>query len=223
MVCPLLFHEGDANAYMRGATTGESLKLAAKYLGDQYVQWKVRQVVGRVAERNGMNLEEFDALLFVASEAGNWIVGSRYTKDFNGTGKPGETGYFTRPGGLIDKGDLNYAVGSIFDVMDTLLGMQGLPTASDIDAIRSGDNISTMIGHSLGAIGVNNLTAWGYTQNATLDALPFPMVGVGNTVEQQIYDPISGTILGWFTNPDAHPVSGTCWHEYQCGGFTPGP
>ena len=212
--------EGDYHEFTRGATTAQGLKFAAKYLGEQYVQWKARQEMARVAERNGMNLAEFDAALFAVSELGNYVVGTRYTAKFGKSDNPGEYGFFSRLGGLLDRGTAaNKSVGFLFDVTDTLLGLQGLPTASDINAITSGDNISTMTGHSLGAIGVNNLTAWGYVQNSTLDALPFPNVGMGNTVELQIYDGISGSILGWLTNPDATRVSGTCWHGLACGGF----
>lgn len=191
-----------------------------KWFGNQGMAYEARSEAQDLARKNGMSLLEFDAALFGFSEFGNWLVGSRFTANFEKTGKPGITGFLTRPGGVID-GGLAKAAGFIFDVSDTLLAYQGIPTASGFAAMMS--NLPVLQGHSLGSLDVGNLQALGSLRASSLYAVPFGFVAPGgSSVENEWDDPISGFFFGLITNPDAYASMHMPCHTWVPHSYTPG-
>ncbi|VAW42469.1 hypothetical protein MNBD_GAMMA01-701 [hydrothermal vent metagenome] len=212
------------------ANTGNYSGLSAgkilRNLTSKYGNMKASQELERFARKNGMTLGELNLLLITASFLGNKIVGSRFEQEgyLNGNeDTQGIHGMFDRQnGGLIDatttkgtQSNLNRVVGSFFDVVDVVLGYQGLITASGYDFIKNGNSDQLLYGHSLGAINANNLVSRGFASIAHLDSLPFGNVSVnGTTVHLSFIDAINGFIFGQILNPDAEMAS--CIHSMSC-------
>src|SRR5262249_44235777 len=71
---------GGYQAFTRGGA--EALATyAAKAAARRYVQERVSDAVERFAEQHGMSLYKFNALLFAISEAGNQMLGSRFSSE----------------------------------------------------------------------------------------------------------------------------------------------
>jgi len=179
------------NGGMKGLAT-----YAEKYAERRYIQGKISAAVERVAEKNGMSLNEFNAYLFVLSEVGNGIAGTRYDAD-----EGMMWGFNSREHNII---------GLPFDVVDTVLAFQGLPTASSLEYMMSSQRGLPLEGHSLGAIDATNLYAAGLTELAFAQALPFGVVATmpGNSINIGGADPISGSYGGLLFNFDAYVIPG---------------
>ncbi len=162
---------------------------AGKTVGSRYVQRKVSAALERFAEKHGMSLYEFNAWLFVISEAGNGIVGSRYNAEQ----------------ALMQGGNTRGILGLPFDVVDTVLAYQGLPTASSLQYMLSSERGMPLSGHSLGAIDVTNLYAAGITGAAAAYALPFGVVATmpGNYIIIGDGDIVNGFRGGLFEQSQA--------------------
>lgn len=193
-------------------------------LTSKYGNLKASQELERFANKNGLTLGELNLFLITSSFLGNKIVGSRFKdegffEDKKGkalstnTGAQGLTGMFDRVGGtgLIDSD--NYKIASKifsapFDVIDVVLGYQGLLTASSYDFIKNGRSGETLFGHSLGTLDASNLLSRGYVGNAELFSVPFGFVAPsGSIVNLGTGDGVNGFILGIFPNPWARFTS----------------
>ena len=192
----------DANLFSNGVTTG--MQSLYSYAAHEYVNSKVGEELARFANKNGMSLNEFNALLTLGSFAGNKVAGSRYRGDRNGTelidglGRRGGLGYESF--GLSEFNPLSLP----FDAMDYLLGTQGLLTASAHEYAQSGNRSSPLVGYSLGAMDVGNLAARGYAKNVYAYSLPLLNAGVGSLgVMNGRYDPVNLGAVGWLFSPHA--------------------
>ncbi len=192
----------DTSVFKDGFVKG--IQNLSSYAAHEYVNSKVGAELGRFARKNGMTLNELNALLTLGSFAGNKIAGSRYRGDRNGTELIDGLG--RRPGlgyesfGLSEFNPLSLP----FDAMDYLLGTQGLLTASAHEYAQSGNRSSPLVGYSLGAMDVGNLAARGYAKNAYAYSLPLLNVGVGSLgVKNGRYDPVNFGPVGWLFAPHA--------------------
>ena len=197
-------------------------------LTSKYSQLKSSEELERFANRNGMTLGELNLFLITASFLGNKIVGTRFEQAgyLNGDeDTQGVHGMFDRQNGrLIDAFDsdtfeastLNRVIGGFFDVIDVVLGYQGLLTASSYDFIKNGNSNQLLYGHSLGTLDANNLLSRGFVNRAHLDSLPFGNIGVsGSTLDLGTIDPVNGFVFGFILNPFAKSIKG-CWHPMAC-------
>lgn len=155
----------------------------------------------RFAHKNGMSLAELNALLTVGSLAGNAIAGSRYQESFNGKVDLID-GIGRRSGGLLDwtVSDFNIA-GAPFEVIDFMLGTQGVLTASGSEYIKNRGSNNLLVGYSLGALDVSNLTARGHSSNSLSISLPFGNVGMSTSTVNGTFDPVNGGPLGVIFTP----------------------
>ncbi|MGE5625817.1 MAG: hypothetical protein ACM3ZT_09745 [Bacillota bacterium] len=119
--------------------------------------------------------------------------------------------------------------GGIFDFADTLLNYQGIPSAAGWHYMIASHFTNydgwTLMGHSDGAMTVNNISFWGQAKGPTqVYGLPFGNGGAyGTSVNNHPGDPVVGLIFGWLINPTATAVPGeghaAChynipnWHE----------
>jgi len=167
--------------------------------------------VERFANKNGMILAEFNALLTLNSFVGKAVAGSRMT--FSGDGESNNiSGFTTRRGGLLQEWGLSGTsaglVGVIWDINDSILGYQGLLDAVGYEFITKGTgNLGSC--HSLGTMTCNNLVARGYANSAELNSLPFGNIAVGGTMRSTYLgsgDPVNGFSLGGYLNPWSHVV-----------------
>lgn len=192
----------EAARMIKNKDVGGFARLVANKVGTRLM----RREMTRFAHDHHMSLFELDALMFGVSEIGKVVVGTRYGTNFEDTGKAGISGWFTHGEkwnnkGLI-KGMAANILGLPFDLNDTLLGYQGIPTASAVDAIMAGQK--TLVGHSLGALDVANLQSMGFVKSSKLYALPFPYISPGgSSVALEYDDPIGGLFFGKFTNLNA--------------------
>jgi hypothetical protein len=110
-----------------------------------------------------------------------------------------------------------------FDVVDTVLAYQGLPTASAVHYMFSGARGAPLTGHSLGALDVANLSGFGLAgTNSHVYALPFGKVASGAVATIGSGDIINGFGLGSLFNPDAAVVDTgfmghACRRYSECG------
>ncbi len=205
-----------------GGSNGIALG-SAKFAGHHIINAEIRNEVGQYAARQGYSLTEFNLGLFGFSVLGNVTVGSRFQAptdkgNYFTTSAFGVSGFFTRGGGSI-AGNI---AGLPFDVADTVLALQGIPTASAIDAFRGASAYGLpLTGHSLGALDVANLGGLGllsHTGQSYAAGVPFGKVVVGAQPVIGVLDPITGYGASGILNPDAwfywgsHPCTspGTC-------------
>ncbi|MGH7156642.1 MAG: hypothetical protein ACREGG_00795, partial [Candidatus Saccharimonadales bacterium] len=178
--------EGGYDAYSTHGWTG-----LRKYAGHQIVTRAARDLEARIAEHNGMSPFALDAELTVISITGDYVVGSRYephTRNFLG---------FDNRHGLL---------GVPFDIVDSILAVQGLPTGSLYGQIA--DDIMNhtggpVTGFSLGAYDANNSVALGFSSSAQVQALPiFGAASAGVGAQQGSNDAVVGfEILSRIFNP----------------------
>jgi RHS repeat-associated protein len=173
---------------------GEMLKLAGNYAKNEFYS----RIEQRLAEKAGMSPINFNNLLMSLSITGNAVTNtSRFQEGrwdrFPDTEGRGLNGFFNRG-----------VVGLPFDAVDTVLGFQGLPTASSRDFLSKGYKGMSVSGHSLGALDVIQLTANGLSSGGTVYALPFGNVAPpGVRVVLGDLDLVNGGILGKLFNWDA--------------------
>ena len=92
-------------------------------------------------------------------------------------------------------------IGLPFDVADTLLAYQGLPTATAYKYMASDWVGSEFTGHSLGSADAANLRSWGMTGDTYGFALPFGNIApAGMSVAIGDGDIINGFSLGKIFN-----------------------
>jgi hypothetical protein len=182
----------------------EGVKHAYTYAAHEYMNAKVGAEVARFARRNGMTLNELNALLTLGSHAGNKLVGSRYRGErdgvelIDGLGRRGGTGYESV--GIKGFNPLSLP----FDVIDYILGTQGLMTASAYEYSQKGNPSLPIVGFSLGAMDVANLAAHGYAKNAYVYSLPLLNVGVASMgVVNGLFDPVNLGPIGFIFSPHA--------------------
>ncbi len=178
----------------------------------------VSQEMARFARRNGMTLQELNALLTLNSFVGNEITGSRYD-EFNNE----MSGFTSRSNGWFPE-SINGFIGVIWDINDTILGYQGLLDASGYDYITS-ENVGMDISgcHSLGTLTCNNLVARGYAPSAQLNSIPFGNIAVGvNATSANLgkWDLVNGGWLGRIFNPMSNSTD--CSNAGTSGAFCHG-
>lgn len=200
---------GMYDSWINGIVQTQSVTLAtAKVAGQQYVNAQFREAVGNYAAQQGYSLTEFNLGLFGFSALGNVMpgVGSRLDQGTWGNTEWGIRGFMHR--GLQ---------GLPFDVVDTILAYQGLPTATAVQYIFSAQRSMPLTGHSLGALDVANLSSFGLAGTSSrVYALPFGKVVSGASVTIGSGDAINGFGLGALLNPNAVPVD-TGFLGHACG------
>jgi hypothetical protein len=189
---------------------------SAAALGNEVKGYYVSKEVERFANKNGMTLSEFNALLTLTSMAGNEIAGSRYKGSHNGVEYIAGMGRRRWGYATWEVSGYNLA-GAIFDVVDIALGYQGHLTASAYEYVKYGNPNNNLVGFSLGALDVNNLVARGYGQSGSLAvSLPFGNFGQALVVNGTL-DPINGGFLGWLFTPSAKwENQGFSCHRNHC-------
>ena len=153
--------EGGSNCWGDGLCRGE-------YFGAQYTSFSVASAtrmfatseiayeMGRASQRYlGINGLEFDAALEAVSFIGNAWLGPRLHTDIDGNAFI--SGFWTRP--ITGNTFINNLIDTPFDVADTLLNYQGIPSATELDVAYN--HIPVLYGHSLGALGYSTLAAEG--------------------------------------------------------------
>ena len=205
------FAHGLVNVYDAPfASEGDALLNAGQYAYSQVEKMYLNAVVvnelNRVAARNGMNVGELDAALLAASFLGNATVGSRLC---NGCVINGQVDIE----GIDNRGIL----GLPFDFVDVLLEYQGIPSASGWQYIFGNYQGMPLVGHSAGALTVNNIAFWGAAQGpVSAYALPFFNGGsFGVSVNNKAGDIVPGSVFGWAIDPWANFVPG--WGHSACG------
>ena len=107
--------------------------------------------------------------------------------------------------GMQSRSGMNRAGTTLFDVVDTVLAYQGLPTRTGWEVILNPEKFSITAGHSLGALETANLARYGFAVGATLYAMPLGMPGGVNI--GKIYlnpgDPVVGFAAGFAFHPTA--------------------
>ncbi|MCP3429774.1 RHS repeat-associated core domain-containing protein, partial [Opacimonas viscosa] len=199
----------------------KSFANTALNLTHEVKNYYVSKEIARFARKNGMTLQELNALLTLNSFVGKKVTGSRMRPSKDGS-KNDIFGFTSRRGGLIENNTVAGYIGVLWDVNDTILGYQGLLDAVGHDFIVNGTgNIGNC--HSLGTLTCNNLVARGYAESATLNSLPFGNIAVGANARQTRLgygDPINFFGFGLLLNPLSHgtPCSGEGF-GFECHGF----
>ena len=197
---------GLASAAERGLMA--SLEHAVYETANYYLKKEIREEVTSIAKDLNLTTDQFNLILLGVSWGGNKLVGSRYDANFKGTGQAGFYGF-------LRDGDNLWSIP--FDVVDTVLGYQGLPTASGLEYVFDFDKPKDKFlhGHSLGTLDTKNLVRSGVANSGNLASLPFGNIAPANTnVQLGALDIINGGIFGKWFNPTANVVS----KEYGCAG-----
>ena len=170
---------------------------AVKTAVKAYLNKVVMHELGNIAARNGMNIEQLDAELEAFSFIGYSFLPSKLTVD---NGQVNIWGVYNR--GLL---------GIPFDAADVLLEYQGIPSATSWQYMFGNYEGMPLVGHSLGALTVNNIQFWGAAQGpVSVYALPFfNGAAYGTTVYNKPGDPVAGLFMGWLINPSANVVPGS--------------
>lgn len=145
---------------------------------NQVGNMEFRQIAAHYANDHGMSLTEFDLALEGLSFVGYGIYGSDLHPEGSVDYMSGWTtrGYSALP----------------FDIVDTALELQGIPSATGWDYIVNG-NGTPLVGHSLGALTANNMVALGAAPSALLYALPIVNFATGGTSLTTAWgDPVAG-------------------------------
>ena len=190
----------------------ESLSNTVLYVGNEVKNHYVSKEVARFANKNGLSLAEFNALLTINSFVGRKLIGSRINsrEGDNGERVYDISGFTTRGNGARG------LVGVIWDINDTILGYQGLSDAVSHEFIVNGNgNLGRC--HSLGTLTCNNLVARGYAKSAELNALPFGNIAVrGSETKLGTFDLVNGGVMGHLFNWGAR---GIACSSFPCHGY----
>ncbi|MGV6825356.1 MAG: hypothetical protein ACWA5Q_00115, partial [bacterium] len=167
-----------------------------------------RNLVSRIAEKNGWSSAEVNAVLLGLSFTGNYLVGKRLElpDDSNQISVPRINGILSRKGGVlvnsIDYPIANRIVGLPFDFVDIALGYQGFPTATWFDVYQAGLFGTTINAHSLGTLDQTNLNGLGLVRGGKVNSLPFGNVAPsGSEAHLGALDIVNGMAVGMFLNP----------------------
>lgn len=183
----------------------------AEFGANQYVNARIRQEVADYAEKHGMSASQFNLRLFGFSLLGNITpgIGSRLTDE----------GWANTEWGIRGFGNRGIA-GLPFDVVDTVLAYQGLPTASAAHYMISSARGMPLTGHSLGALDVANLSSFGFVTNGQVFAIPFGKVAAGGvTTVIGDGDIINGFSLGKMFNWNADVQSVPLITGHPCSNY----
>jgi filamentous hemagglutinin len=153
---------------------------------------------------------DLNTVFMGVSVLGNETVGSRFSV------KAGKevVEHFPETGGLgfagiLNRGPLGGALGLPFDIVDIVLGYQGLPTASLRDFVDSGLYGRQTSAHSLGTL--DRITAYKLGLSPVggrLDSVPFGNVAPSALqVNLGTGDLVNGGVLGKIFNPSARLCS----------------
>jgi RHS repeat-associated protein len=186
----------------------------AMFAGNQALNGAIRNEIGEYAARHGYSLGDFNLRLFGLSLLGNITpgIGSRFK----------DSGWANTDWGIRGFNSRGIA-GIPFDVVDTALAYQGLPTASSVHYMFSAARGQPLTSHSLGALDVSNLTSLGLAPRSSVYALPFGRMasGVGVTIGDG--DLITGFSLGralnWNADIQSVPfiIGHPCSYYVGCG------
>ena len=197
---------GRVLAFAHSAWGLEPSQIAQQAVGE-IAQYKAAKEVQRLANRDGLSLEELNLLLALNSKLGLEVAGSTYIKDDQTV-----EGFLSRTGGswLEDRS----LIGVIWDVNDTLLNAQGLLDAVSLQAISEG-NSGALKGHSLGAARVNNLLRQGWISNGTTLSLPgFAYPAANSSSFCGNLDLICGGAGLSLLRPDTTTVNSPSWFDW---------
>lgn len=161
------------------------------------------RVESRLADRWGMSPMDLNTAFMGMSVMGNGLVDTRFRSKDNAE--------FPETKGLGFAGILNRrgVVGLPFDVVDIVLGYQGLPTASFRDFVNSGLYGRAVSGHSLGTLDAISAYRFGLsTSGGWVDSVPFGNVApMALQVNLGSFDLVNGGIVGKIFNPHAQVFS----------------
>lgn len=167
-----------------------------------------QRLVGDVVEKNtNLSKDEFNGLMFAVSAIGTTAQESRINPDGND-----DYGDMTGDIPSVDLDIVGFANrganGIIFDVADSILSWQGLPTGNTFSIASNYNQGDKVRSHSMSTMEVNNLIAAGviHPNNVIQDALVFGTVGLGGTVNIGSMDLINGGSLGQIFNPSASVI-----------------
>ncbi len=117
--------------------------------------------ISKLAKEIGVDPGELNAALTIVSFIGNEVAGSRLRERKKYVGILGVSGR------------KHAALGVPFDIVDIVLGYQGLPTATAYEYMFSANKQLPLLGHSLGGLDANNLAGLGVAgKDVTAAALP---------------------------------------------------
>jgi hypothetical protein len=177
-------------------------KMLAQDAGHHLLNYGWRKVAGNIAERAGMSLDEFNMGLTALSFAGDFVTRFPSTGRFKTSGWA-QTKYGVR--GFLNRGWR----GLPFDVVDTVLGYQGLPSATGWKYIFSSYTGTALTGHSLGTLDVMNLAGLGISAGGYAYSIPFGNAAPsGINVTLSSGDAVNLFGLGKVFNPDATMING---------------
>jgi RHS repeat-associated protein len=185
-----------------GSLTAESFVTTVAH---NYEEAEIQALFAKIARQNGVSLLEVDAILEGVS-----LLGDRFLNSdrIEGPENSGHLGYVVIKG-VLTRGP--FTGSSLpFDIADVALAIQGLPNGTTLDFVNKGYVGYAVEGHSLGALDVSNLIAWGGVTQAKLYALPFPItapLGPAISVTNSLGDIVPGFALGIITNPGARIIN----------------
>lgn len=181
-------------------------------IGGAAMNHQFSRVQARLADRWGMSSLDLNTAFMGMSVFGNWALDDAKTADVNEGSRfvRKDMKTFAASNGIGFRGILNRgAHGLPFDVIDIVLGYQGLPTASFRDYAYSGLLGRPISGHSLGTLDAINAYRLGMaTGGGRLDSVPFGNVAsTALQVNLGIGDLVNGGLVGKIFNPGARTCS----------------
>jgi len=192
-----------------------------------------KYIIFPVTQKLGLTIDEFNLILTGLSYAGNVIAGSRMCNEVGSCRDEmdalSQTAEGTNSKGYHDpnkfiKGVFNRGLkGSLFDIVDHTLGMQGLMSATAMKAFRSwGVGASGVAGHSEGALDIAILGRNGLISSGVANSLPGFFIASPNvTVHDGSGDLVNFFSLGAFLN-NSTPIDVPFLHHsrgcYSIGG-----
>lgn len=183
-------------------SAGDITKLANTIEGSA-MSYGFSRAEASLARRWGVSSLDLNSAFMGVSVLGNELpfVGTRFV--------PKNDPQFSRTEGrgfhgILNRGPLGGVVGLPFDVVDIVLGYQGLPTASMRDYVSSGLYGRSVTGHSLGALDGINSYQYGLATGGTLYSVPFGNIApTAFQVSLGSGDIVNGGVFGKILNPGA--------------------
>ena len=187
------------SAYGSFSKHGWNFKTGTQFILHQSSNHAAQLGVNRLAKSMGLDSRQLNSAFTIVSFIGNEITDTRLHMnhvDDNGVVGNKIEGMFTRKKHKL-------AAGVSFDVVDVILGFQGLPTATCFEYLRDANHSLPLLAHSLGTLNANNLTGWHIPQNTVaLYSLPIGNAGApGVSVNNGAKDFVNGFKLSKFLNP----------------------